>query len=128
VLAIDLAEITVGTPPNVERRVADLMAASVDDLGGERSFDVVLSDMAPKTSGQRHRDQYLSYELYMRALELAIATLAPGGRFVGKIFEGAELPDARRATQAAFTQVRTIKPDASRSESYEIFLVGLGRK
>ena len=65
-----------------------------------RLFDVVLSDMAPRTSGQRHRDQYLSFELYMRALELAAALLAPGGHFVGKIFQGAEFEEARAATAA----------------------------
>jgi 23S rRNA (uridine2552-2'-O)-methyltransferase len=89
---------------------------------------VVLSDMAPHTSGQRHRDQFGSYELYARALEIASIVLVQGGSFVGKIFQGPELEDARNQTRAHFESVRIIKPDASRSESFEIFLVGLGAK
>jgi 23S rRNA (uridine2552-2'-O)-methyltransferase len=64
----------------------------------------------------------------MRALEIARAVLAPGGAFVGKIFQGPEVDAARKATREAFGTVRNIKPDASRSESFEIFLVGLAKK
>jgi len=89
------------------------------------SFDLVISDMAPKTSGQRHADQYRSYELAMRALGLAKAVLEPGGGFVAKIFQGAEFEEARNAVREAFSKVRTIRPEATRDESYEVFLVGL---
>ena len=128
VVSIDLNPARIALPAHVTFQVRDIFQLDARAELGEGCFDVVLSDMAPKTSGQRHRDQFLSYELYMRALELAVATLIDNGRFVGKIFDGAELPDARRATQASFEKVRTIKPDASRSESYEMFLIGLGRK
>jgi 23S rRNA (uridine2552-2'-O)-methyltransferase len=93
-------------------------------LGGP--FDLVVSDMAPKTSGQRHADQYRSYELVMRALQLTKAVLEPGGAFVAKIFQGAEFEDARNAVREVFGKVRIIRPEATRDESYEVFLVGLG--
>lgn len=128
VLGIDLAEIRVGAPPHVQFAQMDVNTVTAESLGGRGSFDVVISDMAPKTTGQRHRDQFVSYELYMRALAIAEEVLAPGGSFVGKIFQGPEIEDARKATQKVFEQVRTIKPEASRSESYEIFLVGLKRR
>ena len=64
----------------------------------------------------------------MRALAIAAEVLAPGGAFVGKIFQGPELEAARAATRAAFEKVKIVKPEASRSESFEIFLVGQGAK
>jgi 23S rRNA (uridine2552-2'-O)-methyltransferase len=64
----------------------------------------------------------------MRALEIAGQVLVPGGTFVGKIFQGPEMEQAREATRSRFESVRIIKPEASRSESFETFLVGLGAK
>ena len=60
------------------------------------------------------------------ALELCTAVLLPGGGFVAKIFQGAEFEDARDAVRARFGKVRIIRPEATRNESYELFLVGLG--
>lgn len=128
VVAIDLNEARVSLPAQVTFRALDVFSLSADDLGGPSSFDVVLTDMAPHTSGQRGRDQFGSYELYMRALEIAGQVLTPGGSFVGKIFQGPELEQARAATRALFETVRIVKPEASRSESFEIFLVGLSKK
>jgi 23S rRNA (uridine2552-2'-O)-methyltransferase len=128
VLAIDLNEARIALPPQVEFRALDVFKFDPEAEFGPASFDVVLTDMAPHTSGQRHRDQFLSYELYARALEIARAVLAPGGAFVGKIFQGPEVDAARLATKETFATVKTIKPEASRSESFEIFLVGLGRR
>jgi 23S rRNA (uridine2552-2'-O)-methyltransferase len=128
VLGIDLNEPRVGLPPQVAFRTLDVFTLTAAELGGAGTFDVVLSDMAPHTSGNRQRDQYGSYELYARALEIARGVLAAGGAFVGKIFQGPELEQARAATRAGFETVRILKPDASRSESFEIFLVGLGAK
>jgi 23S rRNA (uridine2552-2'-O)-methyltransferase len=124
VLGIDLEEPEVELPPHAEILTLDAFAADPASLGGP--FDVVISDMAPKTSGQRHADQYRSYELVMRALELAKVVLVPGGAFVAKIFQGAEFEQARTAIRAVFDKVRVIRPEATRDESYEVFLVGLG--
>ena len=128
VVGIDLNPARIALPPHVTFQVQDIFKLDAAAELGAGSFDVVLSDMAPHTSGQRHRDQFGSYELYMRALEIAGQVLAEGGAFVGKIFQGAELEQARSATRERFKNVRLIKPDASRAESYEIFLVGIGIK
>jgi len=131
VVGVDLAEVRIGTPKNTQFLQHDVYALTpelLSDSGAPTEFDVVLSDMAPKTSGQRMRDQFLSYELHMRAVTLTDAWLVRGGHFAGKIFQGAELEDARKATAERFEQVRIVKPKASRSESYEIFLVGSRRK
>jgi 23S rRNA (uridine2552-2'-O)-methyltransferase len=126
VLGVDRNAITVGAPPQLSFMQLDLETAEPDALGAPGSFDVVLSDMAPQTSGQRHRDQFLSFELYMRGLHFAAALLAPGGFYVGKIFQGPELQQARDATTRLLGQTRIFKPEASRRESYEIFLAGGG--
>jgi 23S rRNA (uridine2552-2'-O)-methyltransferase len=126
VLGVDLHDPEVTLPAQAEFRVLDAFSVEPDELGGR--FDVVISDMAPKTSGQRHADQYRSYELFVRALEVANAVLQPGGKFVGKIFQGAEFDQARNQAREVFEKVRVIRPKATRDESYELFLVGLGRR
>ena len=123
VLGIDLNDPGVALPPQAEILTLDAFQVDPGTLGGP--FDLVISDMAPKTSGQRHADQYRSYELVMRALELAKTVLKPGGTFVAKIFQGAEFEEARDAVREVFGKVRIIRPKATRDESYEVFLVGL---
>lgn len=124
VLGLDLNDPDVALPRQAEIRTLDAFQVEPESLGGP--FDLVISDMAPKTSGQRHADQYRSYELVVRALELAKAVLRPDGSFVAKIFQGAEFEEARRAVRESFAKVRIIRPKATRDESYEVFLVGLG--
>ncbi len=123
VLGIDLNDPDVTLPPQAEIRTLDAFKVEPASLGGP--FDLVISDMAPKTSGQRHADQYRSYELVMRALEVAKAVLKPGGTFVAKIFQGAEFEEARNSVRESFDKVRIIRPEATRDESYEVFLVGI---
>lgn len=123
-LGIDLTDPNVALPPQAEILTLDAFEVDPETLGGP--FDLVISDMAPNTSGQRHADQYRSYELVMRALELTKTVLRPDGTFVAKIFQGAEFEDARNAVREVFGKVRIIRPQATRSESYEVFLVGLG--
>ena len=123
-LGLDLNDPDVELPSQAEIRTLDAFEVDPESLGGP--FDLVISDMAPKTSGQRHADQYRSYELVMRALDLAKAVLRPDGTFVAKIFQGAEFEEARSALRESFVKVRIIRPKATRDESYEVFLVGLG--
>lgn len=125
VVGIDLQEFAGELPPQAEMRAADVLTLDPSTLG---TFDVVLSDMAPSTSGQRHADQFRSTELYLSALRIAAEVLAPGGTFVGKIFQGAEFEDAREQTRQRFARVRVLRPRATRDESYELYLVGLDRR
>lgn len=126
VLGLDIQPPRTELPPQAEIRVADVLTAKPEDLDGP--YDVVVSDMAPSTTGQKSLDQYRSFELAMRALEIAKGVLRPGGAFVAKIFQGGDFPEAKKAVAAAFDTVRIIRPEAVRTESYEVFLVGLGRK
>ena len=131
VVAIDRAPIKVGVSANVHTIEADALAYDLSELAslcGPKGFDVVISDMAPRTSGQRFVDQSRSFALFGRALEMAERVLRPGGRFTAKIFHGEDFEEARARMRAFFTTVRVIKPSSVRSESYEIYLVGLDRK
>jgi 23S rRNA (uridine2552-2'-O)-methyltransferase len=127
VLGFDLTPFEGMLPAHAEIRTGDAFALTLEALG-EAPFDIVMSDMAPSTTGQKSLDQYRSYELAMRSLALAESVLAPGGAFVAKIFQGGDFPKAKAAVKAAFAEVKIVKPEAVRSESYEVFLVGLGRK
>jgi 23S rRNA (uridine2552-2'-O)-methyltransferase len=94
-------------------------------LGAEAPYDVVLSDMAPNTTGDKATDQIRSFALFERALELAGRLSKPGAHFVAKIFMSGSFGAAREAVRLRYRQVRTIRPEAVRTASYEIFLVGL---
>jgi 23S rRNA (uridine2552-2'-O)-methyltransferase len=64
----------------------------------------------------------------MRALALAGEVLKPGGSFVGKIFMGEDLPIARAKVRTLFKKERLIRPEGTRKTSYELFVIGEGRK
>ena len=95
-------------------------------LGQLAAFDVVLSDMAPNTTGVRATDQARSAALFEEALGRAERLLAPGGAFVGKIFQGPDVEAIRKRLAGRFADVRTIKPEGSRAESIEIYLAAKG--
>lgn len=125
VLGLDLHPHRGALPKNAEIRVLDAFQASVEELGGAASYDVVLSDMAPKTTGHRSVDQARSQALFEHALDVAVAVLRPGGHFVGKIFQGPDFELARKKVAEHFEECRIVRPDATRDISYEIFLAGL---
>lgn len=98
--------------------IADLQRA----LGGPA--DAVLSDLAPKLSGNRDRDQAVSMELAAMALEAALELLRPGGVFVTKLFQGAGFEEFVAEARAALSRARLRTPAASRKASRETYLVG----
>jgi len=95
-------------------------------LGTLAAFDVVLSDMAPNTTGTRATDQARSASLFDEALARAERLIAPGGAFVGKIFQGPDVEALRKRMAGRFSDVRTLKPEGSRAASIEIYLAGKG--
>lgn len=93
-------------------------------LGGPA--DVVLSDMAPYTNGNRFSDHIRQLELATAALDTARRLLRPGGAFVVKVFDGQEAQAYTLAVRRAFDTVKRIKPPATRNQSVEFFLVATG--
>ena len=128
VLAVDRSPIVQAFAPNVTVVEGDALALENEALGAFAPYDVVLSDMAPSTSGMKGSDQARSFELFMRALEVARALGCDGSHFVGKLFMSGDFQEARRALGAAYQRSQVIRPDATRSQSSEVFLVGLGRR
>jgi 23S rRNA (uridine2552-2'-O)-methyltransferase len=115
--------------PGARIVVGDVFQVTPAELSGDvAAFDVVLSDMAPDTSGVRALDQARSEALFERALELAEAMLRPGGHFVGKIFQGPDFQKLIARCRAGFTKVVMHKPEASRKESIEQYVVALERR
>ena len=114
--------------PGARILVGDVFAVTPAELRGELpAFDVVLSDMAPDTSGVRSLDQARSEGLFERALDIAEETLAPGGHFLGKLFQGPDWQRLIQRVRAGFSTVHTLKPAGSRKESIEQYVVALGR-
>ncbi|MBM4109439.1 MAG: RlmE family RNA methyltransferase [Phycisphaerae bacterium] len=133
VVGLDLKESAAGLGARVlalqgdvfETDPADLARAAASVAGGEpRAFDVILSDMAPNTSG--HGDDLVSARLCRRVLEIVPELLRPGGHLVVKIFEGAEYPGVLGEAGAMFGEARGFKPKASREVSREMYIVAKG--
>jgi 23S rRNA (uridine2552-2'-O)-methyltransferase len=96
------------------------------ELGG--TADLVLSDMAPNTTGHAATDHIRIVALAEMALDFAIKVLSPGGSFVAKVFQGgAEKPILDRLKRN-FSSVRHAKPPSSRKESSELYVVAIGFK
>jgi 23S rRNA (uridine2552-2'-O)-methyltransferase len=107
--------------------VGDVYTVTDAELLGElAAFDVVLSDMAPDTIGVRSADQARSAALFEEALGRAERLLAPGGSFLGKIFQGPDVTPLRRRMGERFSTVKPWKPEGSRASSPELYLVGKG--
>jgi 23S rRNA (uridine2552-2'-O)-methyltransferase len=128
VLAMDLKELNTQVPANVEFFIGDALSLETEALSRFAPYDVVVSDMAPNTTGNRLGDQTRSFDLFMRALAVAEALLKPGGAFVGKIFMGEDFVRARDEVKRLFAAERTIRPEGTRTSSYEVFVVGERRK
>ncbi|MFZ5425427.1 MAG: RlmE family RNA methyltransferase [Thermodesulfobacteriota bacterium] len=131
VLGVDLNPTDTAFPENVTLMVADALnpgpefSAVLDSM---KPFHLVISDMAPRTTGQRVTDQARSLELVEQALAIAGTCLIKGGHFVAKIFMGPDVKAFTDSMRGAFEKVKTAKPKSSRSESFEQFIVGLGFK
>lgn len=97
----------------------------LDSLDGH-ALDLVLSDMAPNITGIRATDEARAAEIQQAVLDFCGLALRRGGSLLTKLFEGETAVLTRKQMKPLFDQVQAIKPDASRSESREIFLLGKG--
>ncbi len=118
--------VTGGAPIITE--VADIMDPEVVELirGHCRRFDVIISDIAPRTTGNRWADQQLSLRLSHRVFELAADFLKPKGNFYCKVFEGEDFRPFVQEVRRVFSMVKIFKPESSRKESREVFILATG--
>ena len=129
VLACVIHSTETAFPPQVlfmQEDVFQRSAAFEAKLAELGPFDLVISDMAPRTTGTRFTDQARSLELTLEALAVACLHLKQGGNFVVKIFMGPDIQDLLTPMRKAFSSVKSFKPKSSRAESKEIFFTGLG--
>lgn len=90
--------------------------------------DLVLSDMAPNTTGHRDTDHLKIVGLVEMAAAFSIEHLKPGGAFVAKTFQGGAVGEVLRELKRSFAEVKHVKPKASRKDSSEVYLVATGLK
>ena len=129
VVGIDLNTVEIALPPQARIIQADLTDPDkkwIDLAGGQ--YDVVISDMAPATTGNKVVDTARSFDLCQAALAAANEVLKPGGTFVCKIFHGTEFKAFEAAVRNSFDKVKNFKPQSSRKASKEMFVIGVGKK
>jgi 23S rRNA (uridine2552-2'-O)-methyltransferase len=129
VVGIDLKPVSERVPSHVRVFQSDIL--SMDDELFKRTgknFNVVLSDMAPATTGSRHVDSARSFNLCRAALSISQETLVSGGSFVCKIFHGEDFKNFSDAVKQRFNRHKIFKPQSSRKASKEIYIIGFGKK
>ncbi len=126
VLGLDLQPVKLSAPNFVflQKDVFEVQPEELKALVPE-GFNVVLSDLAPKTTGDRSGDHFRSLHLARRALELALALLVPRGHFMVKVFEGEKFPAFRQEVALHFQKIKLFRPKSTRSSSREIFILGM---
>ena len=130
-LGVDLSPVTVKLPNAtfIQADLRDLNLAGVfAEHGFTPPFDLVISDMAPKTTGIRMTDQARSMELCELALDVARRFLKKDGHFVCKLFHSDDFTQMRELIKKSFERFEAMKPDSTRKISKEIFLIGLKHK
>ena len=131
VVGVDKQEIKPLDRRNVVTVIADIENPSICDLikGKTRApADVVISDVSPDLIGSWDIDNARQIYLAERSLEIAGHVLRKGGSFFVKAFHGTDLPVLRSKLADLFQTVRIVKPPASRSDSSEIYFLGLNYK
>lgn len=128
ILGVDLQPVRVSLS-NATFIEADMTTLDFESLLKEHQMrfpvDLVVSDMAPRTTGIRITDQERSYQLSLMALETAEKVLKPGGHFVAKIFHGDAFEHFRDEAKKHYQRVEFLRPKSTRKESKEIFLIAM---
>jgi 23S rRNA (uridine2552-2'-O)-methyltransferase len=129
VLGIDQNAVTISLPARVKTFTADILTIDgpwIENATLRNHFNVVLSDMAPATTGNKAVDSARSYRLCEAALNIAQMVLVPGGSFFCKIFQGDEFKRFSDSVRSRFKGHKIFKPQSSRKQSKEIFILGMG--
>jgi len=125
VAGVDLQELERALRPNECFLQADVFELSAADLLARFGrFDLVLSDLAPSTMGDKSTDHFRSIALAERALRLCHEVLRPGGHFLVKVFMGSDFDAFVRAVRRHFRAVKLKKPKSSRAQSREMYVLG----
>jgi 23S rRNA (uridine2552-2'-O)-methyltransferase len=129
VIGIDIVPVTINIPHHVRVYTKDILLMDDDffkSLGTD--FNVVMSDMAPSTTGNKFVDSIRSFDLCRMALSIAQITLTRGGSFICKIFQGEDFKTFVDSVRSVFKNHKIFKPKSSRKASKEIYVIGFGKK
>ena len=126
VVAVDLKPIGQGLPANAIAFEGDALCPAGAIWAEKGPFDLVMSDMAPSTSGSKIRDQSRSFELFSGALAVAKKLSNPNSSFIAKLFMSDNFAQAKASVAQAYRTVRVLRPDGIRQNSSEIYVVGMG--
>ena len=124
IVSIDLKEIeSIGKTHHIKGDFTDeIQQRKIIDYFGNK-IDVVISDMAVNTTGNKNIDSLVTGELSIEALNFSVNTLKNHGKFVSKIFMGAPFNEIVAIAKKKFKEVHIFKPPASRKESKENFII-----
>lgn len=129
VVGVDLKKPDRFSSPRFRFIAADVLSLDVAWLREQvGTRELVISDLAPATSGIPVTDTSRSIELACRALEVALAVLKKGGHFLCKVFEGPDVKAFRTGLAEHFARVQTHRPSAVRKASREIYLLAMNRR
>jgi 23S rRNA (uridine2552-2'-O)-methyltransferase len=92
------------------------------------AFKVIVSDLAPKTTGNKWADAQRSLDLVRQTLSLAEVLLLNKGHYICKVFQGGDFPDFVAEVKKRFAMAKVLKPKSSRIESREVFVLGMDYK
>jgi len=129
VVGVDIEEIKIPPKDNIvfiKKSIFDLEKSDLDYLDLKDKFEVVVSDLSPKTSGVKLLDSGKSFELAEKSFEVAKSVLLPGGNFVCKIFQSELSEELFKKVKNSFDFAKRIKPKAVIKKSSEIYIIGRG--
>jgi 23S rRNA (uridine2552-2'-O)-methyltransferase len=131
VLGVDIKPISPIEFPNVRTIVGDITEPETIERIKEllpRQADVVVSDVSPNISGIWEFDHARQVDLARKSMQIATLLLKPRGNFFVKVFQGDMLNEFIGEVKKNFRFVKFVKPKASRAESAEIYVLGMGLK
>ena len=125
ITAIDLLELKINHP-QIKFYREDFLKFNYDKI--EKSFDLVLSDIAPNTTGHQSTDHLRLSSMLFDIIDILDHLMITGGVFVTKIWKGSEEKELIKILKNKFNDVSYFKPDSSRKDSVEIFVIAKNYK
>lgn len=128
VVGVDRKPVSINIPSHVKIYTCDILSIEDEFLQSMgKDFNVVISDMAPPTTGNKFVDAARSSDLSRAALSVARKVLTPGGSFLRKIFQGEDFKTFSDLVKSIFNKHKIFKPQSSRKASREIYIIGFGK-
>ena len=129
VVGVDQTKLTMLLEDNMRFIHSDIFDLDTTVLSTHaQKFDLICSDMAPKTTGIRNVDADRSVQLCLQTLYIAQSVLRKGGSVLMKVLQGAAQDRLSKQMKAQYKMLKRTKPQSSRSESKELFFIGLHLK